>query len=163
MTTVWLFKPRSHGRKKEGHPRAQRGPVAGATSQFSLAPSIGVSGFVPVWARSIFSSSCVVVRAWWEWELPFFAFGLMAVEQQRELQQLVQQQRERLDVYQHWEESLRVSEHIVQNSKRPLRFRRFRTTSGTGEQRLRGRWRWTEHTDDADDGRRLGVPDVECG
>ena len=85
----------------------------------------------------------------------------MAVEQQLELQQLVQQQRERLDIAQHWEESLRVSmrvsEHIVQNSKRALHFR----TSGTGEQRLRDRWRWTEHTD-ADDGRRLGVFDVEC-
>ena len=30
-----------------------------------MAPSrIGVSGFVPVWARIIFSSSCVVGRAW---------------------------------------------------------------------------------------------------
>ena len=46
-----------------GHPRAQRGPVAGAKTKFSLAPSIGVFGFVPVWARSIFSSSYVVVRA----------------------------------------------------------------------------------------------------
>ena len=82
----------------------------------------------------------------------------MAMEQQLELQQLVQQQRERRDVDQHWKKSLRVSmrvsAHIVQNSKRPLRFR----TSG---QRLRGRWRWTEHTD-ADDGRRLCVSDVEC-
>ena len=50
--------------EKGGHPRAQRGPVAGATTKFSLAPSIGVFGFVPVWARSIFSSSRVVVRAW---------------------------------------------------------------------------------------------------
>ena len=50
--------------EKGSHPRAQRGPVAGATTQFSLAPSIGVFGFVPVWARSIFSSSRVVVRAW---------------------------------------------------------------------------------------------------
>ena len=49
---------------EEGHPRAQRGPVAGATPQFPRAPSIGVFGFVPVWARSIFSSSFVVVRAW---------------------------------------------------------------------------------------------------
>ena len=50
-------------------PRAQRGPVAGATTKFPHAPSIGVFGFVPVWARSIFSSSCVVVRAWclWVW------------------------------------------------------------------------------------------------
>ena len=45
-----------------GHPRAQRGPAAGATTKFSRAPSIGVFGFVPVWARSIFSSSRVVVR-----------------------------------------------------------------------------------------------------
>ena len=43
--------------------RAQRGPVAGVDAQFSLAPSIGVSGFVPMWARSIFSSLCIVVRA----------------------------------------------------------------------------------------------------
>ena len=51
--------------EEEGsHPRAQRGPVAGATTKFSLAPSIGVFGFVPVRARSIFSSSFVVVRAW---------------------------------------------------------------------------------------------------
>ena len=48
--------------EKGGLPRAQRGPVAGATTKFSRAPSIGVSGFVPVWARSIFSSSRVVVR-----------------------------------------------------------------------------------------------------
>ena len=39
-------------------------PVAGAYAQCSRAPSIGVSGFVPLWARSIFSWSCVVVRAW---------------------------------------------------------------------------------------------------
>ena len=45
-----------------GHPRAQRGPVAGAYTKFSRAPSIGVFGFAPVWARSIFSSSRVVVR-----------------------------------------------------------------------------------------------------
>ena len=50
--------------EKGSHPRAQRGPVAGAPTKFSLAPSIGVFGFVPVWARSIFSSSRVVVRAW---------------------------------------------------------------------------------------------------
>ena len=56
-TTVWLCEPRSHGRNKEVS-------VAGATSQCCRAPSIGVSGFVPLWARSIFSSSCVVVRAW---------------------------------------------------------------------------------------------------
>ena len=50
--------------EEEGRrPRAQRGPVAGAATKFSLAPSIGVFGFVPVWARSIFSSSVVVVRA----------------------------------------------------------------------------------------------------
>ena len=48
---------------KGGHPRAQRGPVAGANTKFPRAPPIGVFGFVPVWARSIFSSSCVVVRA----------------------------------------------------------------------------------------------------
>ena len=47
-----------------GHPRAQRGPVAGAATKFSHASSIGVFGFVPVWARSIFLSSRVVVRAW---------------------------------------------------------------------------------------------------
>ena len=50
--------------EKGSHPRAQRGPVAGADTKFSLAPSIGVFGFVPLWARSIFSSSRVVVRAW---------------------------------------------------------------------------------------------------
>ena len=49
--------------EEERRPRAQRGPVAGASPQFSLAPSIGVFGFVPLRARSIFSSSCVVVRA----------------------------------------------------------------------------------------------------
>ena len=57
----------SHARtweEKGGHPRAQRGPVAGATTKFHRAPSTGVFGFAPVWARSIFSSSCVVVRAW---------------------------------------------------------------------------------------------------
>ena len=46
-TSVWLFKPRSHGRKKDRGPRAQRGPVAGATTKFSLAPSIGVSALCP--------------------------------------------------------------------------------------------------------------------
>ena len=46
------------------NPRAQRGPVAGVDAQFSRTPPIGVSGFVSVWALSIFSSSCVVVRAW---------------------------------------------------------------------------------------------------
>ena len=45
-------------------PARATGPVAGVAAQFSLAPSIGVSGFVPLRARSIFSSSCVVVRAW---------------------------------------------------------------------------------------------------
>ena len=64
MTTVWLFKPRSHGRKKEATRARNEGPVAGANTKFSLAPSIGVFGFVPVWARSTVSSSCVVVRAW---------------------------------------------------------------------------------------------------
>ena len=49
---------------KGDHPRAQRGPVAGANTKFRRAPSIGVFGFVPMWARSIFSSSRVVVRAW---------------------------------------------------------------------------------------------------
>ena len=67
-TTVWLFEPRSRGRRKEATRARNGGPcrglVAGATTQFSLAPSTGVSGFVPMWARSIFSSSCVVVRAW---------------------------------------------------------------------------------------------------
>ena len=46
--------------EKGSHPRAQRGPVAGADTKFSLAPSIGVFGFAPVRARSIFSSSFVV-------------------------------------------------------------------------------------------------------
>ena len=44
MTSVWLFEPRSHGRKREGT-RARNdgaGPVAGASTQFSRAPSIGV-------------------------------------------------------------------------------------------------------------------------
>ena len=62
-TSVWLFKPRSHGRKREAPARAT-GPRCRGDTKFSLAPSIGVFGFVPVWARSIFSSSCVVVRAW---------------------------------------------------------------------------------------------------
>ena len=39
MASVWLFKPRSHGRGKGGHPRAQRGPVAGAEAQYPRAPS----------------------------------------------------------------------------------------------------------------------------
>ena len=42
----------------------RRTPRFRADAQFCRTPSIGVSGFVPVWARSIFSSSCVVVRAW---------------------------------------------------------------------------------------------------
>jgi hypothetical protein len=67
MTTVWLFKPRSHGREREATRarNGQRGPVAGAAAQFPRAPPIGVFGFVPawVWVRSIFSSSCVVVCA----------------------------------------------------------------------------------------------------
>ena len=38
MTNVWLYEPRSHGRWEEegGHPRAQRGPVAGATARSHL-------------------------------------------------------------------------------------------------------------------------------
>ena len=39
-------------------------PVAGANAQCHRSPSIGVSSVVSVWARSIFSSSCVDVRAW---------------------------------------------------------------------------------------------------
>ena len=57
-TTVWLCEPRSHGRRKEASPLPGRHP------QFCRTPSIAVSGFVLVWARSIFSSSFVVVRAW---------------------------------------------------------------------------------------------------
>ena len=64
MTSVWLFKPRSHGRKMEGARVRNGAPLPGRLPSFLLAPSIGVFGFVPVWARSIFSSSCVVVRAW---------------------------------------------------------------------------------------------------
>jgi hypothetical protein len=63
-TSVWLFKPRSHGRKKEGTRARNGAPLPGRLPSFLRAPSIGVFGFVPVWARSIFSSSCVVVRAW---------------------------------------------------------------------------------------------------
>ena len=62
--------------EKEGGPRAQRGPVAGATSQFSLAPSIGVFGVVPVWARSIFSCrASSFVRGVWRLELGGAAAG----------------------------------------------------------------------------------------
>ena len=49
---------------KGKQPARATGPRCRAATQFSRAPSIGVFGFVPVWARSIFSSSCVVVR-WW--------------------------------------------------------------------------------------------------
>ena len=62
-TAVWLFKPRSHGRKKEAARARNGAPLPGRRPSFLRAPSIGVFGFVPVWARSIFSSSCVVVRA----------------------------------------------------------------------------------------------------
>ena len=62
VTSVWLFKPRSHGRKRKRPARAT-GPRCRGDTKFSRAPSIGVFGFVPVWARSIFSSSRVVVRA----------------------------------------------------------------------------------------------------
>ena len=70
ITAHWGPAPLNRGRglawEEEGcGPRAQRGPVAGAAPRFCRTPSIGVSGFVPVWARSIFSSSsCAVVRAW---------------------------------------------------------------------------------------------------
>ena len=57
MTTVWLCEPRSHGRNKEAT------PLPGRPRQRRRTPSIGVSGFVPVWARSILSSSCVVIRS----------------------------------------------------------------------------------------------------
>ena len=57
MTSVWLFKPRSHERKKEATRARNGAPLPGRTPSFLLAPSIGVFGFVPVWARSIFSSS----------------------------------------------------------------------------------------------------------
>ena len=64
MTTVWLFEPRSHGRRKEVARARNGAPLPGRRpSSHLLAPSIGVSGFVSLWARSIFSSSCVVVRA----------------------------------------------------------------------------------------------------
>ena len=62
MTSVWLFKPRSHGRKREATRARNGAPLPGRSPSFLRAPSIGVFGFVPVWARSIFSSSCVVVR-----------------------------------------------------------------------------------------------------
>ena len=42
----------------------RRTPRCRGGRPFCRTPSIGVSGFVPVWARSSFSSSCVVVRAW---------------------------------------------------------------------------------------------------
>ena len=56
----------SHARMggKGRRPARATGPRCRGDTQFSLAPSIGVFGFVPVWARSIFSSSRVVVRAW---------------------------------------------------------------------------------------------------
>ena len=62
MMAVWLCETRSHGRRKAAtHPAAGAGATA-PTAQFCRTPSIGVSCFLPVWARSIFSSSCVVVR-----------------------------------------------------------------------------------------------------
>ena len=65
MTSVLLFKPRSHGRKKEGSRARNGAPLPGRPPSFHLPQMpIGVFGFVPVWARSIFSSSRVVVRAW---------------------------------------------------------------------------------------------------
>ena len=42
-------------------PRCRGG---GPVLPYPIDPSTGVSGFVPVWACSIFSSTCVVVRAW---------------------------------------------------------------------------------------------------
>ena len=58
MSTVWLFEPRSHGRNRTAT------PLPGRTPSVALTPSTGVSGFAPVWALSIFSSSCVVIRPW---------------------------------------------------------------------------------------------------
>ena len=48
MTTVRLFKPRSHERKREATPARNGAPLPGRTPSFLLAPSIGVFGFVPV-------------------------------------------------------------------------------------------------------------------
>ena len=63
VTSVWLFKPRTRGREREGARARNGAPLPGRLPSFLLAPSVGVFGFVPVWARIIFSSSCVVVRA----------------------------------------------------------------------------------------------------
>ena len=60
-TSVWLFKPRSHGRKKEAARARNGAPLPGRLPSFLLAPSIGVFGFVPVWARSM-QHLFVVVR-----------------------------------------------------------------------------------------------------
>ena len=54
---VWLWSHALMG----GTRRAPRCRGGGPVFPY---PSIGVSGFAPVWALSIFSSSCVVVRAW---------------------------------------------------------------------------------------------------
>ena len=70
VTSMWLFKPRSHGRKKEGaRARNERGPVAGASTKFSACPidrrlrlcaRVGTQHlFVVVRHRS-----CVVAGAW---------------------------------------------------------------------------------------------------
>ena len=63
-TTVWLFEPRSHGRRK-ADTRARNGAPLPGRPPSSHVPHRSASPalcFVPVWARSIFSSSCVVVR-----------------------------------------------------------------------------------------------------
>ena len=48
--------------EKGRRPRAQRGPVAGAATKFSHAPSIGVFGFVVALAKPNSSFPCFV---WW--------------------------------------------------------------------------------------------------
>ena len=41
-TTVWLFKPRSHGREKEAARARNEAPLPGRLPSFLRAPSIGV-------------------------------------------------------------------------------------------------------------------------
>ena len=64
-TTVWLFEPRLHGRRKEVARARNGASLPGRRpSSHLLHRSVSPALCPCLWARNIFSSSCVVVRAW---------------------------------------------------------------------------------------------------
>ena len=64
MTSVWLFKPRSHGRGKEAARARNGAPLPGRLPSFRLPHRSASSALCLCGHAAFFSSSCVVVRAW---------------------------------------------------------------------------------------------------